>query len=259
MAGPVAKPVHVSTRPGLWIPEQFCLQTHSGTFNVLLLGLQRKLKTFFFSLGSSHHTDKNVFFQQTLFKEDWDAVATFAKAKMRSINIGYALGRWRHLIYIFQLRRPAGLYTSLTMSSWEFRLVSPPNETLSPASACHRMAASADRFNRHLADVHALFVLLVSTGETKAAVTSQTNVYFALLILFFFYPAQCFATDLKKHKVPSDLMWPIQVNNHWKLSRVELYETRQSQTRQTTKQWWKRYTTRDWSGTRRQRHHCVDE
>lgn len=45
---PSSEPIHVSTRSGLRIPEQFCLQTHSGTFNVLLLGLQRKLKTFFF-------------------------------------------------------------------------------------------------------------------------------------------------------------------------------------------------------------------
>lgn len=58
---PSGEPVHVSTQPGLRIPEQFCLQTHSGTFNVLLLGLQRKLKTFF-SLGFSRHTDKRFFF-----------------------------------------------------------------------------------------------------------------------------------------------------------------------------------------------------
>lgn len=41
------EPIHVSTLSGPRIPEQFCFQIHSGTFNVLLLGLQRKLKTFF--------------------------------------------------------------------------------------------------------------------------------------------------------------------------------------------------------------------
>lgn len=195
---PSSEPIHVSTQSGLRIPEQFCLQTHSGTFNVLLLGLQRKLKTFFFSPGCSYHTDKRFFFcPQTLFKEDWDAVATFANAKIRSINIWYALGRLSYLIYIFQLGHPVGLHTSLTTSSREFRLVNPPNETASPASARHRMTASSDRFNRVVTSrTYTLYLSpSQSNKETKVAVALLANIYFVVWIEFcfldFFYYYIC--------------------------------------------------------------------
>lgn len=197
---PSSEPIHVSTRSGLRIPEQFCLQTHSGTFNVLLLGLQRKLKTFFFPPLAVPTTLIRVFFfffPQTLFKEDWNAVATFANAKIRSINIWHALGRLSSLIYIFQLGHPVGLYTSLTTSSREFRLVNPPNETASPAGARHRMTASSDRFNRAVTSrTYTLYLSpSQSNKETKAAVTSLANFDFVVWVEFcfldFFYYCIC--------------------------------------------------------------------
>lgn len=129
--------------------------------------------------------------------EDWDAVATFANAKIRSINIWYALGRLSYLIYIFQLGHPVGLYTSLTTSSREFRLVNPPNETASPASARHRMTASSDRFNRAVTSrTYTLYLSpSQSNKETKAAVTSLANFYFVVWVEFcfldFFYYCIC--------------------------------------------------------------------
>lgn len=180
------EPIHVSTLSGPRIPEQFCFRIHSGTFNVLLLGLQRKLKTFF---PPSVSTAQTRDFVRHCSRRTGMPVPQRANVQMRSINISYALGHSSHLIYMFRLPHPLGFYTSLTTGSPEFCLAKSQNETVSPVGPRHWMTTSSDKFNHIVTSSMYMFHLSHSQRAkgTKAAITLLNNIYFGYDFGSFFF------------------------------------------------------------------------